>query len=173
MSLPIFKDICADSIFSKIYEKYAQSLTDFLFYKYGEQYNPGDKAQDAFIKLWENCHKVSSDKAKSFLFTTANNMLLNEIKHQKVVLNYKKQVIDASENENPEFLMRQQQYYEQYKKALESLSEEQRTAFLLNKTEGNTHQQIADKLGVTKKVVEYRIYSAFKILKEKLEGFKT
>ena len=58
-----------------------------------------------------------------------------------------------------------------YQKVLGKLSEEQRVAFLLNKAEGKKHQEIADELGVTKKVVEYRIYSAFKQIKEELEGF--
>ena len=43
---------------------------------------------------------------------------------------------------------------------------------LLNKTEGKKHQEIADMLGLTKKVVEYRIYSAFKIIKSKIKELK-
>jgi DNA-directed RNA polymerase specialized sigma24 family protein len=38
--------------------------------------------------------------------------------------------------------------------------------------EGKTHKEIAQMLDITQKVVEYRIYSAFKVLKEKLEAFK-
>ena len=52
------------------------------------------------------------------------------------------------------------------------VTEEQRVAFLLNKVEGKKHAEIAELLGVTRKVVEYRIYSAFNILKKELEAFK-
>ena len=55
---------------------------------------------------------------------------------------------------------------------LGNLNEEQRVAFLLNKVEGKKHSEIAELLGVTQKVVEYRIYSAFNILKKEFEGFK-
>ena len=55
--------------------------------------------------------------------------------------------------------------------SLSKLSEDQRVSFLLNKAEGKKHSEIAELLGVTKKVVEYRIYTAFKILKDELEGF--
>ncbi|MBT8265059.1 MAG: RNA polymerase subunit sigma-70, partial [Bacteroidia bacterium] len=48
---------------------------------------------------------------------------------------------------------------------------EQRVAFLMNKVDGKKHNEIAEYLGVTRKVVEYRIYSAFKALKEDLEDF--
>ena len=64
-----------------------------------------------------------------------------------------------------------QNRYENYRKSLSKLSEDQRVAFLLNKAEGKKHSEIAELLGVTKKVVEYRIYTAFKILKDELEGF--
>jgi RNA polymerase sigma-70 factor (ECF subfamily) len=43
---------------------------------------------------------------------------------------------------------------------------------LLSKVEGKTHKEIAEMLGVTKKVVEHRIYAAFNILKDKLEEFR-
>lgn len=172
MEKNLHTDICDEAIFANIYNKYAKSLNDFLYYKYGERLNPGDKAQDAFAKLWENCKKVSSDKAKSFLFTVANNLMLNETKHQKVVLKYQTEAPKGYTNENPEFLFEKEEYYKKYQGVLSKLSEEQRTAFLLNKVEGKKHQEIADLLGVTKKVVEYRIYGAFDQLKKELENFK-
>ncbi len=164
-------NICKEEVFAHIYNKYVKDLSDFLYYKYGENFNPSDKAQDAFIKLWDNCSKVTINKAKSFLFTVANNMVLNDIKHQKVVLNYQKIKRNQSTNESPEFLLEEEQFLEQYKKALSNLTEDQRVAFLLNKADGKKHSEIAEILGVTKKVVEYRIYSAFKKLKQDLEGF--
>jgi len=110
-------------------------------------------------------------KAKSYLFTIANNLVLNDIKHQKVVLNYQKQPQKQYTNESPEFILEGSEFLETYKRALAKLSEEQRVAFLLNKVEGKKHADIAEQLGVTKKVVEYRIYSAFTKLKENLENF--
>ena len=171
MSEEVKDSVCNESVFASIYKRFAQDLHDFLYYKYGEQFNPNDKAQEAFIKLWENCKSVPIEKAKSFLFTVANNMVLNDIKHQKVVLKYQKNKPTEHTNETPEFLLEKEQYLIAYQKALGNLTEEQRVAFLLNKVEGKKHQEIADQLGVTKKVVEYRIYSAFKSLKEELDIF--
>ena len=68
--------------------------------------------------------------------------------------------------------MRTQEYYERYQQVLASLTEEQRVAFTLSKIEGKKQAEIAEILGVTKKVVEYRIYSAFAILKKELENFR-
>ncbi|NHF60521.1 RNA polymerase sigma factor [Flavobacteriaceae bacterium TP-CH-4] len=172
MKKDLHKDICEEKVFAGIYNKYAKSLHDFLYYKYGENLNPGDKAQDAFAKLWESCKKVTPEKAKSFLYTVANNLMLNETKHQKVVLKYKSEAPKGYTNENPEFIFEKEQYYKRYQAVLARLSEEQRTAFMLNKVEGKKHEEIAQILGVTRKVVEYRIYSAFDQLKKELENFK-
>lgn len=172
MPSEIKEHICEEAVFEHVYKKYSKDLHDYLYYKYGEQFSPNDKAQEAFIKLWDNCKNVSLSKAKSFLFTVANNMMLNEIKHQKVVLKYQQNVPTEHINESPEFVFEEKQFLERYKKVLEHLSEEQRVAFLLNKVEGKKHKEIAEMLGVTQKVIEYRIYSAFSILKKELEGFK-
>ena len=171
MSKNIEENICTEPVFERIYNKYSKSLHDFLYYKYGERFNPNDKAQDAFIKLWDNCSKVTLSKAKSFLFTVANNMVLNDIKHQKVVLNYQQHRPKNYTNESPEFLLEKDEYLKRYQRALSNLTEDQRVAFLLNKVEGKKHNEIAEFLGVTRKVVEYRIYSAFKLLKEELKEF--
>lgn len=171
MPKPLHENICTTSIFSKIYEKHAQNLSDYLCYKYGNSVESSDKAQEAFIKLWENCKKVTTETAKSFLFTVANNMMLNVIKHKKVVLNYQKIKPKDYTNETPEFVLRKKEFLVQYEKALSNLKEEQRVAFLLNKVDGKKHTEIADLLGVTKKVVEYRIYSAFNKLQKELKDF--
>lgn len=171
MTKELFDNICDKQVFSGIYNKYAKSLHDYLYYKYGERLNPNDKAQEAFIKLWQHCQEVSLAKAKSFLYTVANNMMLNEVKHQNVVLKYQKIKPDEISNESPEFLMEKEEYLQKYQKALAKLTEEQRAAFMLNKVEGKKHDEIAEMLGVTRKVVEYRIYTAFGILKKELENF--
>ncbi len=166
------ENICEAKTFEHVYNTYSKDIHDFLYYKYGEQFNPKDKVQDAFIKLWNNCKSVRLSKAKSYLFTIANNMVLNDIKHHKVVLNHQKHKPKSHTYETPEFILEQEQYLERYNKVLSGLKEEQRVAFLLSKAEGKKHSEIAEMLGVTQKVVEYRIYSAFKILKKELEGFK-
>ncbi|MCJ7468013.1 MAG: sigma-70 family RNA polymerase sigma factor [Maribacter sp.] len=172
MPKELHEDICQRHVFSGIYNKYAKSLHDYLYYRYGERLNPNDKAQEAFIKLWEHCKEVTLGRAKSFLYTVANNMMLNEVKHQKVVLRYQKLKPSEHSNETPEFLMEKEEYFQKYQKALEKLSKEQRVAFMLNKAEGKKHEEIAEMLGITRKVVEYRIYTAFGILKKELENFK-
>ncbi|NNC69436.1 MAG: sigma-70 family RNA polymerase sigma factor [Flavobacteriaceae bacterium] len=164
--------ICEEKVFSSIYNEYADDLHNYLYYKYGDQFNPNDKVQEAFVKLWNNCKDVTLEKAKGYVFMVAKNMMLNEIKHQKVVLRHQQTKPKDYTNENPEFILEKEEFHQKYKRALAKLTEEQRVAFLLNKVEGKKHKEIAEMLNITKKVVEYRIYTAFKIIKSEIKEIK-
>jgi len=142
MSKPISDNVCEDRMFDSVFKKYSKDLNNFLYYKYGGSLNPKDKVQDAFIKLWENCAKVTPGKAKSFLFTTANNMMLNETKHQKVVLKFKETKPKSYTNESPEFLMQEKEYKVKIENAISNLTEAQRVAFLMNRIEGKRFKEI-------------------------------
>jgi len=163
-------NICDDTLFASIFEKYSKNLHDFLYYKFGEAYNPKDHVQDAFVKLWENCGKIVPSKAKSFLFTVANNLTLNATAHKKVVLKYHQVKPKHYTNETPEFVMESNEYMQKLQTALSNLSEAQRTAFMLNRIEGKKHREIAELLEISQKAVEKRIYGALKKLREDIEG---
>ena len=166
------KSVCEERVFSQVYTEYSKDLHDYLYYKYGSDQDPNDTVQEAFATLWQKCKEVTFEKAKGFVFMVAKNLMLNRLKHQKVVLKHRAVKPKDYTNESPEFLMEKEQFYVKYQNALAKLTEEQRVAFLLNKVEGKKHQEIAELLNITKKVVEYRIYSAFKIIKQEITELK-
>lgn len=169
MSKKLYKNICEETLYANFFKKYASDLHSFLYYKFGEHLNPKDKVQEAFIKVWENCKNITPEKAKSYLFTVGNNLMLNEVKHQKVVLKYQLEKPKSHTHENPEFLMEEQEYLQKLQKAISNLTEAQRVAFLLNRIEGKKHKEIAQLLGISTKAVEKRIYGALKKLKEQID----
>jgi RNA polymerase sigma-70 factor (ECF subfamily) len=170
MSQPLQDNICEELLFERLYKKHAKNLHDFLYYKFGEHLNPEDKVQEAFIKLWQNCGKIAPPKAKSFLFTTANNLMLNAVAHQKVVLKYGKQPQKHATNETPEFVMQEKEYHQKLQNAITNLTEAQRVAFLMNRVEGKRFKEIAELLDISVKAVEKRIYGALKKLRKEIEG---
>ncbi|WP_075340922.1 RNA polymerase sigma factor [Tenacibaculum agarivorans] len=170
MSKNIHKDICNETLFSSFFNKHSKDLYNFLYYKFGDKLNPEDKMQEAFLKIWQNCHKITLDKAKSFLYTTANNLMLNQVKHEKVKLKYASAPQKEHTNESPQFLMEEDEYMEKIQNALANLTEAQRVAFLLNRVEGKRFKEIAEILNISVKAVEKRIYGALKKLREDIEG---
>ena len=166
------KGVCEEHVFSNIYEKYSKDLYTYLYFKFGSQITINDKIQDAFVKLWDNCKNVTPNKARAFLFKVGKNMMLNEIKHQKVVLKYQQIPSKSTTNETPEFILEEEQFLQKYELALSKLTEEQRIAFLLNKVKGKKPKEIAEMLGVTRRVIENRIFVAFKKLKSEIKELK-
>ena len=163
------KNVCKEEVFSDLFISHSKDLHDFLYYKYGADNNPQDIVQVAFEKLWKKCKDILPGKARSFLFTVANNEMLNAISRKKTVLNYRLEKPDDSTYETPEFILEEKQYHDRLQQALEELTEDQRVTFLLNRVEGKKHQEIAEMLGISRKAVEKRIYTALEKLKKKVE----
>lgn len=164
--------VCDEQVFSTVYRDHSKDVHDYLYYKFGSQIEINDVIQDVFIKLWNNCKTVTPNKARAFLFRVAKNMMLNISKHQKIVLNYQKVSPKNYTNETPQFLLEEEQFLNKYQTALSKLTEEQRVVFSLSKIEGKKHKEIAEMLGITQKVVEYRIYTAFEIIKSEIKELK-
>lgn len=163
-------NVCEDHIFSSIFKAHSKTVFNYIYYKFGNAEKANDAVQEAFVKLWENCAKVSPEKAKSFVYTVANNLYLNVIKAEKVRLKYANSVDDQSSNLSPEFLMEEQEYKEKLENALNALPENQRTTFLLNRIDGKKYAEIAEMEGVSVKAIEKRMHLALKSLREQIDG---
>ena len=139
-----------------------------MYYKCGSEQQAEDIVQDAFIKLWKNCAKVIFTKAKSYLYTVANNMFLNEVAHQKVILKYKKQMPSSISNETPEFVLRQKEFQEKLQRTIAKLPDGQREVFLLNRIDKKTYVEIAEIIGLSVKAVEKRMHKALILLRKEI-----
>lgn len=165
------KGICAQNIYAAFFKANVKSLTNYLYYKFGNADQANDMAQDAFIKLWENCANVPPEKAKSFIYTVANNATLNQIAHQKVVLRYAQNADSGrTMSESPEFLLEEKQFKAKLQNAIANLSEAQRTAFLMNRIDGKKYTEIAADLNISVKAVEKRIHGALVSLRKEIDN---
>lgn len=163
------KGICEERLFAAFFKANAKILANYLYYKFGNADTAYDMAQDAFIKLWENCGNVPPEKAKSYVYTVANNASLNQIAHQKVVLNYAKTAVtDRSSPESPDFVLEEAQFKIKLERAIGQLSEGQRSAFLMNRIDGKKYSEIAEILNISVKAVEKRISGALVSLRKEI-----
>ena len=165
------ESLCNEIYFNKFYSSHIQSASNFAYYKSGDKNTSLDLAQEAFIKIWENCAKVDFNKAKSYLFKVINNLFLNKVKHEKVVLEYAKNspYLDIN-NQSPEYLLEEEEFKTKLKTAIENLTEAEREVFLMNRIDGKKYREIADILTISQKAVEKRMSSALKKLRSKIVG---
>lgn len=170
MSIKSITNVCQEKIYASVFEKYAEDINRFFFYKYGNEVAAEEAVQEAFIKLWENCKTVPVEKAKSFLFTVANNISLNAIKHQKVVLKYaKQQPQQQDDRQDPAYKMEEKEFKDKLQNAIGELKPKLRTTFLLHRIDGKTYAEIADIENVTVKAIEKRMSQALKQLRQHIE----
>ncbi len=161
--------VCEDDTFANIFNLHSKTVFNYIYYKFGNEEKAHDAVQEAFVKLWENCAKVSPAKAKSFVYTVANNLYLNVIKAEKVRLKYADKTLKTTQ-ESPEFLLEEKEFKEKLERALQSLPENQRTTFLLNRIDRKKYAEIAEMEGVTVKAIEKRMHLALKALRAKIDG---
>lgn len=173
MTIKALSNTCNENVFSSFYKIQAKSLRNFLFYKYGNRDQAEDLMQEAFIKLWQNCIDVPIEKAKSYLYTIANNSALNIIAHEKVVLKYEQQFSGLDKtNENPEFILEEKQFKAKLLNAIQNLNETQRVAFLMHRIDGKKYSEIAENLNISIKAVEKRIHLALLELRKEIKNIK-
>lgn len=152
--------VCNQKTFNQIFDLNSQTLCNYLYYQCGDLQQAEDLAQEAFIKLWNNCKKVLVEKAKAFLYTVAKNAFYNQVAHKKVVLEYSKIPRSTADNETPEYKIEENEFMEKLQGAINALPEGQREVFLLNRIDKKTYREIAEMLNVSQKAVEKRMHKA-------------
>lgn len=130
-----------------------------------------DIVQKTFIKLWENRDYISqASYLKPWLFLVAKNMALNFIA-------LKKKRIPLHENTkitylNPEQILHSRDVQYAYLKAIRKLPQPCQTVYKLAYLDHQSHQEIASKLGMNIKTVQYQLYKAVDLLKQELKRFR-
>ena len=165
------KSICEDHVFQEVHSTYELPIRNFLFYKLGDLEKAKDFAQESFVRLWNNCSKVTFEKVKSYLFTTANHLFLDDYDHQKEVLKfeYRSDATESRLEQNPEHLYREQEFKTRLEDAISDLPEKQRVVFLMSRIDKLKNKEISETLDISIKTVEKHVSSAIKNLKNSLD----
>jgi len=165
--------ICKEKSFQVFFNTHATLLRNFLYYKFGGLDDVDDIVQDSFIKLWNNCTKVTTDTAKSYLFKIAINQSTSLLRHKAVKLKHQKEVKQInhnSTNESPEYILEEKEFMVKLENAISSLPERQREVFLLNRIEKKTYREIAELSGVSVKAIEKLMHKALLKLRVEIEN---
>ena len=154
------RSVCEEEVFSSLFSNYAESLVNYVYYKSGNHSGAEDIMQEAYVKLWKDCAKVSIEKAKSFLYTVATNTFLNQVKHQKIVLKFEKRGHSQLTQESPQYLLEEAEFKEKLESAIAALPEGQRVVFLMNRIDKMKYKEIAEHLNLSVKAIEKRMHKA-------------
>lgn len=155
--------------FKNIFDQYYTPIKNFLYYKCGDIDLSEDLTQDVFMKLWDKKEEVQLETVKSYLYTIANNMLLNKIRHDKVVISFAEKNKTQQEEQSPEFALQEKEFKQELERVIGEMPEKQREVFLMNRIEEMTYKEIAERLELSVKAVEKRMHGALGHLREKIK----
>lgn len=127
-----------------------------------------DIVQDCFEKLWINRKSVDKEKAKSWLFTCANHLMLNQVKRNKV----KQQHLDSLFLNHEAGPVQQLEAQQLVQLLVQDLPPLQKSILLLRDLEGYSYQEIGAQLGLSEAQIKVYLFRArVKIKKQVTEQF--
>jgi RNA polymerase sigma-70 factor (ECF subfamily) len=162
-----------ESSLEELYRYFYPRLYEFSRSFLKQEQDIDDIIQEVFIQIWLNRKKIKDPTTfDSYIFTITRNLLLNKLRsrlnNQKLKEEIRKLSI-AKEFENLD-LVQYQELKNRVVELIHQLPERQQEIFVLSRTEGMSHKEIASKLEITTKTVEYHISLAIRFLRERLNG---
>lgn len=163
--------------FVQLVDAYVDDLSAFL-YSYAEnKAQLKDWIQDIYLKLWKKKDEIDFRHPgfKSYLFTTARNHALKQLKKQKqydewVDQNLKRlteiQQRDETQNNHTELKKR-------YHAAVSKIPSRSREAYVLSRQRGLTYKEIAHVMNISIKTVEAHISKALQVIRKDLASYSS
>jgi RNA polymerase sigma-70 factor (family 1) len=152
--------------FKTDYNELAQPLFRFIYFKAKDKQLAQDIVQDSFVKYWDKIENIGDGKEKSYLFTTAKNLLFNNIEHKKVVEKYQNSKPLNTKSSTPLFELEVTEFKEKLENAIAGLPDKQREVFLMHRIEGYKYKEISTLLDLSQKAVEKRMSQALIALRK-------
>ena len=158
--------------FNALYRHYFRALV-----VYASRIVSADKAEEAvqetMLWLWENrTSLVVRVSLKSLLFVSVRNRALSMAGRTMIRSRiYQTIALRCDEMLNdPDFYLNNE-LERLFEQALAKLPDEFRLAFMMNRSEGKSHKEIAAELHVSPQTVNYRICQALRILRKELRDY--
>lgn len=139
--------------YNRSVEEYADGVYRFIRGNLKDEERANDIVQDSYEKLWMFVTEIEFSNAKSWLFKTAYNKMIDIIRKEKRMT--------ALEDVHEKDFINDLQYSdlnELLHEALERLPEQQKTSVILRDYEGYSYKEIADITGQSEAQVKINIY---------------
>jgi len=154
--------------FKNLFDTYYDSIRNFAYYKIGDADIADDIVQEAFIKVWNMRDEIRSETVKALLYKIVGNLAFNHLKHKQVVYNFENNYEQDTHSEQADAKIISDEFNEYLQRVIASIPDNSREVFLMNRMEGLTYEEIANRLDLSVKAIEKRMSEALKIVRSKI-----
>lgn len=154
--------------FKILFDLYFEDIRRYLYYRCGDTSVSTDLAQDTFMRIWEKQMDMQAERDVGLLYKIAGDLFVSHMRREKLRRESPELIRFEQRDSTPEDELQYLELQEKYEKALMKLSEAQRIAFLLSRTEELSYKEIATRLSISVKAVEKRITGALSRLRKEL-----
>ena len=156
--------------FKQLYDEYFDAIRRYLYYRSNDSELATDIAQEVFMKVWEKQISYEPNRTKSLLYKMAGDMFVSQVRKDKVADKYRDTInLEFKSDQGPDEKLEYEELKQHYERTLASLSEKQRTVFLMSRLEEMTYNEIAQRLELSAKAVEKRMGLALSELRKAIK----
>src|SRR5687768_443106 len=159
---------------SEIYDRYSGRIYNFAFRFLKNSEAAEDAVQEVFVKMLKHANQFHGDaKLSTWLFSITANWCRDYLRKADNKPKDSDEVLitlPASTEYSPDRTLEQRENEQRVRKALGSLTPEQREAILLSRYQGLSYAEIAQISGCSEGAVKTRVFRAMETLKKALTG---
>ncbi len=152
------------------------ALTNYLAHHARGRAGVADLLQEVYARVYEAAGKQIPESTKSFVFTTARNLLVDKVRHEKIVpieaVENLEALVVAADEPGVEAQVAAREELRHVQAALEHIAPRAREAFMLHHALGLGQAEIADRMRISVKTVSYHLNEAVQVLADILYGEK-
>ena len=159
----------------RIYKSYRKLLCLLAERIVGNKEDAEDIVNDLFLKLWETRDQLHQTKELLvYIYRSVRNSSLKYVEHKQVIREYIHAVsndphlCNEQDNAHPLSIIISNESLDEIEQAINTLPSKCKEIFILARMEGLTHQDIAEKLGITINAVNRQITIARNKLRQML-----
>ena len=157
-------------IFSQLYDQFVEKIYRFIFLKVNSKELAQDFTSETFLKTWLVFQNQEILNIKSFLYTTAKNLVIDYYRQRnKATCELKNEEMIVDHNQNLEKTIILNAEIEQLRIVLATLKEEYQDVIIWYYLDELPVPEIAKLLDKTESANRVLIHRSLKVLREKLE----
>lgn len=164
-----------ESAFEAIFQHYHRQLLHFANTFCKDKELAQEIAQEAFVQLWLNREKLSSDlPLYPYLFTQVRRMTIDTFRKKLVQNRFREEQqhhLKIGVEETAQTI-EWRELNSLVEAAVQRLPEQQQRIFQMSRTQGLTYEEIAEQLQLSKNTVKYHLMNALKKLRKALAHYE-